>query len=68
VFVNKNKMRIIAVILVLVGVLLVLFRRMARTYHKVRGRERQQFNQMEEYMLITGVVLVLLGGIFCFIL
>lgn len=67
-FVNKNKMRIIAVILVLVGVLLVLFRRMARTYHKVRDRERQQFNQMEEYMLITGVVLVLLGGIFCFIL
>ena len=67
-FVNKNKMRIIAVILVLVGVLLVLFRRMARTNHMVWGRERQQFNQMEEYMLITGVVLVLLGGIFCFIL
>lgn len=45
---------------------MVLFRRIARVYHKVNGRERRQFNQMEEYLLITGVVFVLLGGILCF--
>ena len=61
-------MKIASIILLLVGILLVLGRRTMKVFHKVRGREQRQFNELEEYMLISGVVLVILGAIFCLIL